>query len=52
MLAQGVSPNLVTYNTLLEAHACSGAWAEALRVLDALRHRVSEGVIGVLWCWN
>lgn len=37
MVAEGCAPNLVTYNTLLEALAKRAKWREALTVLEALR---------------
>lgn len=36
MLAEGCHPNLVTYNTLIDVYGKTGAWQEAIRVLDTL----------------
>ena len=36
MLAEGCTPNLVTYNTLIDVYGKTGAWEEAVAVLDAL----------------
>lgn len=41
MLAAGLQPNLVTYNTLLEVYAKRGMWREAVGVLDTLEQQVS-----------
>jgi pentatricopeptide repeat domain-containing protein 1 len=40
MLAEGVAPNLVTYNTLLDIYHKAGLWGNALGVLDLLQHQV------------
>lgn len=40
MLAAGLQPNLVTYNTLLEVYAKRGMWREAVGVLDTLEQQV------------
>ena len=39
MLAEGCTPNLVTYNTLIDVYGKTGAWEEAIRVLDALERQ-------------
>ena len=31
MLAEGCTPNLVTYNTLIDVYGKTGAWEEAIR---------------------
>jgi pentatricopeptide repeat protein len=40
MLSEGVTPNLVTFNTLLDVYAKTGHFAEALGVLDQLDMQV------------
>lgn len=45
MLNEGLQPNLVTYNTLLEVYAKRGMWCEAVGVLDTLEQQV-----GVVSC--
>lgn len=40
MLNEGLQPNLVTYNTLLEVYAKRGMWAKAVGVLDILEQQV------------
>jgi pentatricopeptide repeat domain-containing protein 1 len=40
MLSEGVAPNLVTFNTLLDVYAKTGHWAEAMAVLDQLDMQV------------
>lgn len=40
MQAEGVSPNLVTYNTLIDVYGKTGQWVEAVRVLDTLKQQV------------
>lgn len=42
MLAAGLQPNLVTYNTLLEVYAKRSMWREAVGVLDTLEQQVSR----------
>ena len=32
LLREGCSPNVVTYNTLIDVHGKTGQWAEALKV--------------------
>eukprot|EP00887_Chlorella_sp_A99_P000227 scaffold13.g227.t1 len=39
MLAEGCTPNLVTYNTLIDVYGKTGAWEDAVRVLDALEQQ-------------
>jgi pentatricopeptide repeat protein len=41
MRAEGVTPNLVTYNTLIDVYGKTGQWEEAVRVLDTLEEEVS-----------
>jgi pentatricopeptide repeat protein len=36
LLAEGCSPNLVTFNILIDIHGKQGAWAKAVEVLDQL----------------
>jgi pentatricopeptide repeat protein len=40
MLSEGLTPNLVTYNTLLEVYAKQAKWEQALSTLDALQRQV------------
>lgn len=40
MLAEGCTPNLVTYNTLIDVYGKTGAWEEAIKVLDVLEKQV------------
>lgn len=40
MLAEGVTPNLVTFNTLLDIFNKTGRWMDALKVLELLHHQV------------
>ncbi len=44
MLALGLSPSIVTYNTLLSSFASLGAWGEAL---DTLRRVLAAQLDGV-----
>ena len=44
MVAHGLAPSVVTFNTLLSALAQLGAWAEAL---DTLQHCVAAQLDGV-----
>jgi pentatricopeptide repeat domain-containing protein 1 len=39
MLQEGCTPNLVTFNTLIDVYGKTGAWEEAIRVLDALEQQ-------------
>jgi pentatricopeptide repeat domain-containing protein 1 len=48
MLAEGCTPNLVTFNTLLDVYAKTGHYAEALAVLDQLDMQVGACLIGCL----
>jgi pentatricopeptide repeat protein len=43
MLSEGLTPNLVTYNTLLEVYAKQAKWEQALSTLDALQRQVGRG---------
>jgi pentatricopeptide repeat protein len=45
MLQEGLQPNLVTYNTLLEVYAKRGMWGKAVGVLDTLEQQV-RGTLG------
>ncbi len=40
MRAEGVTPNLVTFNTLIDVYGKTGQWEEAVRVLDTLEQQV------------
>ena len=40
MRAEGVMPNLVTFNTLIDVYGKTGQWEEAVRVLDTLEQQV------------
>lgn len=40
LLREGCTPNLVTYNILIDVHGKTGNWAEAVKVLDALESQV------------
>ena len=42
MRAEGVTPNLVTFNTLIDVYGKTGQWEEAVRVLDTLEQQVRE----------
>ena len=44
MLASGLSPSIVTYNTLLSSFASLGAWGEALDTLRRVLAAQLEGV--------
>jgi pentatricopeptide repeat domain-containing protein 1 len=52
MLSEGCTPNLVTFNTLLDVYAKTGHYAEALGVLGQLdmQARARPGVWG--WGWD
>jgi pentatricopeptide repeat domain-containing protein 1 len=36
MLREGCTPNVVTYNTLIDVYGKTGQWGEALRVIDTM----------------
>jgi pentatricopeptide repeat protein len=36
LIQDGCTPNLVTYNILIDVHGKTGQWQEAVKVLDAL----------------
>lgn len=40
MLAEGCTPNVVTYNTLIDVYGKTGQWEEAVAVLDTLERQV------------
>lgn len=40
MLAEGCTPNVVTYNTLIDVYGKTGQWEEAIAVLDTLERQV------------
>lgn len=42
LLAEGCSPNLVTFNILIDIHGKSGQWAKAVEVLDQLQAQVGS----------
>ncbi|KAI7840212.1 hypothetical protein COHA_005994 [Chlorella ohadii] len=44
MLATGLTPSIVTYNTLLASYAHRGAWCEALEALAHVLASAGEGV--------
>ena len=46
LLSEGCTPNLVTFNTLIEVYSKTGAWQDAVSVLDALeaQARSSQGL--------
>ncbi len=50
LLSEGCTPNLVTFNTLIEVYSKTGAWQDAVSVLDALeaQARTSHSHISVL----
>ena len=41
LLREGCTPNLVTYNILIDVHGKTGNWSEAVKVLDALESQAS-----------
>lgn len=43
LLREGCTPNLVTYNILIDVHGKMGNWQEAGQVLDALESQVRVG---------
>ena len=40
LLREGCTPNLVTYNILIDVHGKTGQWQDAVKVLDALESQV------------
>lgn len=40
MLGEGCTPNLVTYNILIDVYVKKGQWEEAVKILDTLEHQV------------
>lgn len=40
LVRDGCTPNLVTYNILIDVHGKTGQWHEAIKVLDALESQV------------
>lgn len=40
MVAEGCSPNLVTYNTLIDVYVKTGRWQAAMALLDAMEAQV------------
>ena len=42
LLREGCTPNLVTYNILIDVHGKTGNWSEAVKVLDALESQASS----------
>jgi pentatricopeptide repeat domain-containing protein 1 len=42
MRADGVRPNVVTYNTLVDVFGKIGQWERAVRVLDDMNQDVSQ----------
>ncbi len=47
MRAEGVTPNLVTFNTLIDVYGKTGQWEEAVRVLDTLEQQVYSQSAGL-----
>jgi pentatricopeptide repeat domain-containing protein 1 len=43
LLREGCTPNLVTFNTLIDVYGKTGQWEEAVKVLDALQSQVGWG---------
>jgi pentatricopeptide repeat protein len=43
MLEEGCTPNLVTFNTLIDLYVKTGQWQEAIGVLDTLEKHVGAG---------
>lgn len=44
MLAEGCTPNVVTYNTLIDVYGKTGQWEEAVAVLDTLERQVLKTI--------
>jgi pentatricopeptide repeat protein len=44
MREEGLSPNVVTYNTLVDVYGKRGAWEQAVGVLDDMTAEVGGGV--------
>ena len=42
MRSEGVTPNLVTFNTLIDVYGKTGQWEEAVRVLDTLEQQARQ----------
>jgi pentatricopeptide repeat domain-containing protein 1 len=42
MIQEGCTPNLVTYNTLIDLYVKTGQWQEAIKLLDKLEEEVSQ----------
>jgi pentatricopeptide repeat protein len=51
LLADGCTPNLVTFNILIDIHGKSGQWARAVEVLDQLQAQVRCGAAAAA-CWE
>jgi len=54
MRTDGVRPNVVTYNTLVDVFGKIGQWERAVRVLDDMNQDVSPGgcsAAGLRLCW-
>jgi pentatricopeptide repeat protein len=47
MLDEGCTPNLVTFNTLIDLYVKTGQWQEAIGVLDTLEEHVGGGRRGL-----
>jgi pentatricopeptide repeat protein len=47
LLQDGCTPNLVTYNILIDVHGKTGQWQEAVKVLDALDLQVHPHFSGL-----
>jgi pentatricopeptide repeat protein len=50
MLNEGCSPNLVTFNTLIDVYGKTGNWEEAVRVLDTLEQQVRWACCACVLC--
>ena len=44
LVREGCTPNLVTYNILIDVYGKMGSWQEAVQVLDALESQVLAGM--------
>jgi len=51
LLSEGCTPNLVTFNTLIEVYSKTNAWQDAVSVLDALEAQARRpGPVCTLAC--
>lgn len=44
-MQDGCTPNVVTFNTLIDVHGKMGNWEEAVGVLDAMKREVGDGIL-------